>query len=71
ARVNVRITEYDKDETGEFVAQTSLKSTTVGRAILWMIVPKVLPFSIVNQELGKKAISKMLNTFYRILGLKP
>ncbi|PPK20078.1 DNA-directed RNA polymerase subunit beta', partial [Klebsiella pneumoniae] len=41
------------------------------RAILWMIVPKGLPYSIVNQALGKKAISKMLNTCYRILGLKP
>ncbi len=60
-----------KDENGEFVAKTSLKDTTVGRAILWMIVPKGLPFSIVNQALGKKAISKMLNTCYRILGLKP
>ena len=71
ARVKVRITEYEKDENGEFVAKTSLKDTTVGRAILWMIVPKGLPFSIVNQALGKKAISKMLNTCYRILGLKP
>ncbi|MBL2787384.1 DNA-directed RNA polymerase subunit beta', partial [Klebsiella pneumoniae] len=71
ARVKVRITEYEKDDNGEFVAKTSLKDTTVGRAILWMIVPKGLPFSIVNQALGKKAISKMLNTCYRILGLKP
>lgn len=70
-RVKVRITEYEKDENGEFVAHTSIKDTTVGRAILWMIVPKGLPFSIVNQALGKKAISKMLNTCYRILGLKP
>ncbi|STV61015.1 DNA-directed RNA polymerase subunit beta' [Klebsiella pneumoniae subsp. ozaenae] len=62
ARVKVRITEYEKDDNGEFVAKTSLKDTTVGRAILWMIVPKGLPFSIVNQALGKKAISKMLNT---------
>ena len=36
-----------------------------------MIVPKGLPYSIVNQPLGKKAISKMLNTCYRIPGLKP
>ncbi len=71
ARVKVRITEYEKDDNGEFVAKTSLKDTTVGRAILWMIVPKGLPFSIVNRALGKKAISKMLNTCYRILGLKP
>ncbi|STT29385.1 DNA-directed RNA polymerase subunit beta' [Klebsiella pneumoniae] len=54
ARVKVRITEYEKDDNGEFVAKTSLKDTTVGRAILWMIVPKGLPFSIVNQALGKK-----------------
>ncbi len=67
----MRITEYEKDDNGEFVAKTSLKDTTVGRAILWMIVPKGLPFSIVNRALGKKAISKMLNTCYRILGLKP
>ncbi|SUH11792.1 DNA-directed RNA polymerase subunit beta' [Salmonella enterica subsp. enterica] len=30
ARVKVRITEYEKDENGEFVAHTSLKDTTVG-----------------------------------------
>ena len=71
ARVKVRITEYEKDANGELVAKTSLKDTTVGRAILWMIVPKGLPYTIVNQALGKKAISKMLNTCYRILGLKP
>ncbi len=36
-----------------------------------MIVPKGLPYALVNQALGKKAISKMLNTCYRVLGLKP
>ncbi|MBF3313724.1 DNA-directed RNA polymerase subunit beta', partial [Leptospira borgpetersenii serovar Hardjo-bovis] len=36
ARVKVRITEYEKDANGEFVAKTSLIDTTVGRAILWM-----------------------------------
>ena len=71
ARVKVRITEYSKNEQGEFIPQTSLIDTTIGRAILWMIVPKGLPYSIINQALGKKAISKMLNTCYRILGLKP
>jgi len=71
ARVKVRITEYEKDGQGGFTSKTSLIDTTVGRAILWMIVPKGLPFSIVNQPLGKKAISKMLNTCYRIMGLKP
>ncbi|MDU3935302.1 MAG: DNA-directed RNA polymerase subunit beta' [Serratia liquefaciens] len=71
ARVKVRITEEIKNTEGESVHQTSIIDTTVGRAILWMIVPRGLPYSIVNQPLGKKAISKMLNTCYRILGLKP
>ncbi len=34
ARVKVRITEYEKDANGELVAKTSLKDTTVGRAIV-------------------------------------
>ncbi|PPI86654.1 DNA-directed RNA polymerase subunit beta' [Candidatus Pantoea edessiphila] len=70
ARVKVRINEFHKNEHGEFVSSTSIVDTTIGRAILWMIVPKGLPYSIVNQVLGKKTISKMLNTCYRILGLK-
>ncbi|MGL4455832.1 MAG: DNA-directed RNA polymerase subunit beta' [Plesiomonas sp.] len=70
ARVKVRITEHVKTDTGEIEVSTRLIDTTVGRAILWMIVPKGLPYSIVNQALGKKAISRMLNTCYRVLGLK-
>ncbi|SNC58775.1 DNA-directed RNA polymerase subunit beta' [Sodalis endosymbiont of Henestaris halophilus] len=69
-RVKVRITEHEKCDNGEWMSNTYLADTTVGRAILWMIVPKGLPFSLVNQTLGKKAISKMLNTCYRVLGLK-
>ncbi|UDG80161.1 DNA-directed RNA polymerase subunit beta' [Candidatus Steffania adelgidicola] len=71
ARVKVRITEYEKCDNGELVKRTHIVDTTIGRAILWMIVPTGLPFSLVNQALGKKAISKMLNTCYRVLGLKP
>ncbi|MGL4459239.1 MAG: DNA-directed RNA polymerase subunit beta', partial [Plesiomonas shigelloides] len=70
ARVKVRITEHVKTDTGEVEVSTRLIDTTVGRAILWMIVPQGLPYSIVNQALGKKAISRMLNTCYRVLGLK-
>ncbi|WP_395479998.1 DNA-directed RNA polymerase subunit beta' [Candidatus Curculioniphilus buchneri] len=69
-RVKVRITEHEKCDNG-WIKHTSLIDTTIGRAILWMIVPKGLHFSLVNQTLGKKAISIMLNTCYRVLGLKP
>lgn len=71
ARVKVRITEHRYDEQGNLVADTKLVDTTVGRAILWQIVPKGLSFDLVNTEaLGKKQISKLLNTCYRELGMK-
>ncbi|MFU2059988.1 DNA-directed RNA polymerase subunit beta' [Avibacterium volantium] len=70
SRVKVRITEYVKDASNEFVPQTTLVDTTIGRAILWMIAPKGMPFSLFNQTLGKKAISKLINESYRRLGLK-
>ena len=70
ARVKVRITEYNKDTKNNFISKNTIINTTIGRAILWMIVPKGLPYSMVNQTLGKKSISQMLNTCYRILGLK-
>nr|WP_202604041.1 DNA-directed RNA polymerase subunit beta' [Photobacterium halotolerans] len=71
ARVKVRITEHVKNEQGELVKNTQLVDTTVGRAMLWQIVPKGLPYSLVNTEaLGKKQISNLLNTCYRELGMK-
>ena len=70
SRVKVRITEYVKNEAGEFEPKTSLIDTTVGRAILWMIAPKGMPYKLFNQTLGKKAISKLINECYRRLGLK-
>lgn len=35
-----------------------------------MIAPKGMPYSLFNQTLGKKAISKLINEAYRRLGLK-
>jgi len=70
SRVKVRITEYVKNEAGEFDVKTTLTDTTIGRAILWMIAPKGMPYSLFNQTLGKKAISKLINEAYRRLGLK-
>jgi len=70
AKVKVRISEYSLAENKNFLRTKKITNTTIGRAILWMIVPKGLPYSIVNQILGKKSISTMLNVCYRILGLK-
>ena len=70
AKVKVRITEYVLNEDGEREAKTSVVDTTVGRALLADILPKGLSYSLVNTELNKKAISRLINTCYRELGLK-
>ncbi|CAM4213371.1 DNA-directed RNA polymerase subunit beta' [Vibrio neonatus] len=70
ARVKVRLTETIKDDEGNLTTETKLFDTTVGRAMLWQIVPAGLPFELVNQKLGKKQISKLLDEAYRNLGLK-
>ncbi|QJC29165.1 DNA-directed RNA polymerase subunit beta' [Enterobacteriaceae endosymbiont of Plateumaris rustica] len=71
ARVKVRITEYSKNKNNEWIKNKTIINTTIGRAIFWMYVPKGLPYKIINQTLGKKSISKMLNICHKILGLKP
>ncbi len=71
AKVNVRLTEWNKDkESGEFVPSTSIVETTVGRALLSEILPKGLPFSNINKALKKKEISKLINASFRKCGLK-
>ncbi|WP_367670444.1 DNA-directed RNA polymerase subunit beta' [Sodalis-like secondary symbiont of Drepanosiphum platanoidis] len=71
ARVKVRIIEYKKIDKKNFLEKKYIIDTTIGRSILWMIVPKGLSFSILNKSLGKKDISHMINTCYRVLGLQP
>ncbi len=70
ARVKIRITEHVKNAEGVLQAQTTLRDTTVGRAILWQVCPEGLPYDLIDQPLGKKPISKLINHAYRNLGLK-
>ncbi|MGO1343110.1 DNA-directed RNA polymerase subunit beta' [Chromohalobacter japonicus] len=71
ARVKVRLTEYDRDdESGELNGKTSLRDTTVGRALLFRILPKGMPYELVDQPMKKKAISGLINAVYRRAGLK-
>jgi DNA-directed RNA polymerase subunit beta' len=69
ARVKVRIEELD-NESGDEEPTVSVKETTVGRALLWDIVPAGMPFDLVNQAMSKKSISRLVNACYRRLGLK-
>lgn len=71
AKINVRLTEWTKDKTsGDFVPETKLVETTVGRALLSEILPKGLAFENINKALKKKEISKLINVSFRKCGLK-
>ena len=71
SRVSVRLTEWLKNkETGELEAVTKLRDTTVGRALLSRILPKGLPFELIDKPLKKKEISKLINASFRKCGLK-
>ncbi|QIZ78438.1 DNA-directed RNA polymerase subunit beta' [Ferrimonas lipolytica] len=70
ARVKVRINDSFTDEDGNVIEETKIIDTTVGRSILSQILPKGLHFELINQDMGKKPISNVLNTCYRKCGLK-
>ncbi|MFT7138826.1 MAG: DNA-directed RNA polymerase subunit beta' [Sulfitobacter sp.] len=70
ARVKVRITETSPDDNGDMVTTSSITDTTVGRALLFEIVPKGLAYEHVNRTLGNKDISRLMNVCYRTVGLK-
>ena len=70
AKVKARIKEVVFDDNGELVEKYTITDTTVGRAILSEIIPAGIPYELVNQDLGKKAISNLINSCYRQVGLK-
>ena len=57
-------------EDGELSIEPSLVETTVGRALLSEILPQGMRFDTVNRDLSKRAISDLINTCYRKVGLK-
>ncbi|ROR34818.1 DNA-directed RNA polymerase subunit beta' [Inmirania thermothiophila] len=70
ARIKVRLREVVVDEEGHREERRGIVETTVGRALLSEILPEGLPFSLINQTLNKKAISRLVDACYRRLGLK-
>ena len=70
AKVKVRIIEKVKDEEGNLQVNRRIVDTTVGRALLFNIMPAGMPYELVNQPMKKKAISKLINFCYRAVGLK-
>ena len=70
SKITVRLDETDVTLPEAEQTRRIRVETTVGRAILFSIVPKGLPFSIVNRSMTKKAIGDLINICYRRLGLK-
>ncbi|MDT8399428.1 MAG: DNA-directed RNA polymerase subunit beta' [Pseudomonadales bacterium] len=70
AKIKVRLSEVVFGEDGERQENAGIVDTTVGRVILFSIVPDGLAFSLVNQKMAKKQISSIINMCYRNVGLK-
>jgi DNA-directed RNA polymerase subunit beta' len=69
AELNAAITVRLTSTIGKS-SETERVKTTVGRALLYDILPTGLSFDLVNKDLTKKTISQLINTCYRRLGLK-
>ena len=70
AKITVRIDETDITLPEPEQKRRIRVETTVGRALLFSIVPKGLPFSVIDMTMTKKAIGNLINICYRRLGLK-
>jgi DNA-directed RNA polymerase subunit beta' len=47
-----------------------LEKTTVGRVLMYDIVPKQVPFTAVNKVMGKKELAALIDRCYRLCGQK-
>jgi len=70
AKVKVRISDSSLNRSGELLHKTSVRDTTVGRALLSEILPEGIPFDYIDRNMTKKAISSVINVCYRNVGLK-
>jgi DNA-directed RNA polymerase subunit beta' len=70
ASISARIVEYVLDQENQIQKKTRRVKATVGRILLSEILPKGLSFDVINKDMSKKTISRLINTCYRRLGLK-
>jgi DNA-directed RNA polymerase subunit beta' len=69
-KAKVKVLINQKNDEGELELKNKLVDTTIGRALLSTLLPKGLSFDLVNRDMTKKAISNLVNSSYRLLGLK-
>ena len=75
SKVKVRIEEnkglfLEDDQVPAEHEKVTLVETTVGRALVWDIIPPGISFSLINNVLGKKEVSHLLYLCYQKLGMK-
>ncbi len=70
SKILVRVTEQVKNDAGELEPKITRIETTVGRVLIWDVVPAGMPFEVVNCDMTKKNISRLLDYSYRHLGNK-
>jgi DNA-directed RNA polymerase subunit beta' len=69
-RITVRLPEWTREGKDEWSQGVQRVETTVGRAMLSEILPRGLPFSVLNRALKKKEISRLINQSFRRCGLR-
>jgi len=67
SEIKIRINDLLKEDGS---SRSRIVTTTVGRVLLWDVVPHELEFDIINRVLIKKDISELINLSYRQLGIK-
>ena len=70
SKIQLRITEKMTDGEGAVTHKTHRVETTVGRALIWEMIPAGMPFELVNCDMTKKNISRLINYSYRYMGNK-
>ena len=65
AQIKVRLKPSKLDDE-----ETQIVDTTVGRALLYELLPEGMSFELVNRKLDSKSISSLIDTCYRKAGLK-
>ena len=70
ARVKVRVNEKVFNEAGEMEEQRIIVDTTMGRALIYEIVPDGISYDQINKTMSNKDVSRLINQCYRTVGLK-
>ena len=70
SKIQLRITEKVTDESSVVGHKTHRVETTVGRSLIWEMIPEGMPFDLVNCDMTKKNISRLINYSYRYMGNK-